>query len=90
MIGTFSLTIVPWLPVALDNGQRVFVRPCDITSTIDDRSILRVSTGRPDCDVSITELLIGLLAVAIGPNSRKAWAERWRKPPQRSDRKSVV
>jgi CRISPR system Cascade subunit CasA len=66
-----------WIPVALANGQRDFVRLCDISRP----DILRISTGRPDCDISLTEFLIGMLAVAVGPKDDDAWVERFHKPP---------
>ncbi|HEX5958665.1 MAG TPA: type I-E CRISPR-associated protein Cse1/CasA, partial [Hyphomicrobiaceae bacterium] len=45
------------------------------------QSIVRIDSGRPDCDISLTELLIGLLAVAFGPKDRRQWAARYRNPP---------
>jgi CRISPR system Cascade subunit CasA len=77
----YSLLRRAWLPVALEDGQRAFVRPCDIASPCNSQPIVRVDTGRPDCDISLTELLIGLLAVALGPKDRRQWAARYRKPP---------
>jgi CRISPR system Cascade subunit CasA len=73
----FSLLGRAWLPVALVNGQRAIVRPCDITRP----DIIRLATGRPDCDISLTEFLIGLLAVAIGPADNDDWAARYAAPP---------
>jgi CRISPR system Cascade subunit CasA len=77
----YSLVRRAWIPVALEDGQRAFVRPCDITSPRNGQPIIRVDTGRPDCDISLTELLIGLLAVALGPKDRRQWAARYRKAP---------
>ncbi len=77
----FPLAGRAWLPVALASGRREFVRPCDITSRIDGQEILRVATGRPDCDISLTEFLIGLLTVAIGPNDDDEWFGRFGNPP---------
>src|SRR5262245_42043843 len=67
------------------DGRRVFVRPCDISSVIDGQHIIRIDTGRPDCDISVTELLIGLLAVAFGPRDRREWSMRYENPPNRED-----
>jgi CRISPR system Cascade subunit CasA len=77
----YSLARQAWLPVALRDGRRVFVRPCDVASKIDGQPIVRVDTGRPDCDGDATELLIGLLAVALGPKDRRDWAKRYTSPP---------
>lgn len=81
----YSLAGHAWLPVALASGQRAFVRPCDITSKIDGQTIIRVATGRPDCDISLTEFLIGLLAVSFGPESPRDWLKRYRTSPSRDE-----
>jgi CRISPR system Cascade subunit CasA len=78
---SYSLVRRAWLPVALSDGRREFVRPCDITSRIDGQDIVRLATGRPDCDISLTEFLIGLLAVAMGPTSHRDWGARYTTPP---------
>jgi len=77
----YSLVRHAWLPVALEDGRREFVRPCDISQPVDRKSINRIATGRPDCDISITEFLIGLLAISIGPRDRRAWPDRYHTPP---------
>ena len=66
----FSLAGRAWIPVASANGQRAFVRLCDLTSPhpLDGKPIERLATGRADCDTALAEFLIGLLAVAIGPD----------------------
>lgn len=79
----FSLVRHAWLPVALEDGRRVLVRPCDISEPHDGSNIVRIATGRPDCDICLTEFLIGLLAVAIGPADR-AWPALYRNPPSRA------
>lgn len=80
----FSLVRHAWLPVALQDGQRVLVRPCDISEPFDGSNIVRIATGRPDCDISLTEFLIGLLAVAVGPAHRRDWLALYRNPPSRA------
>jgi CRISPR system Cascade subunit CasA len=77
----YSLVRRAWVPVALEDERRVFVRPCDITSLYEGESIVRIDTGRPDCDISLTELLVGLLAAALGPKDRRQWVARYREPP---------
>lgn len=81
----FSLVRQAWIPVALADGRRVFVRPCDISEPYEGQAILRVATGRPDRDVSLTEFLIGLLAVTIGPVGQRDWLAQYRNPPSRKD-----
>ena len=81
----YSLAGHAWLPVALASGQRAFVRPCDITSEIDGHVIVRIATGRPDCDISLTEFMIGLLAVSMGPKDPRDWLKRYRVPPAREE-----
>ena len=77
----YSLVRRAWLPVAFFDGRRDFVRLIDIA----DDSIIRIATGRPDCDISLTEFLIGLLAVATGPMGGEDWAERYLNPPTIAD-----
>ena len=86
----YSLARRAWLPVALDDGRREFVRLCDITSKIDGHAILRLSTGRPDCDISLTEFLVGLLAIALGPNDSKDWAKRYSAPPSTAELDAAI
>jgi len=81
----FSLAGHAWLPVALASGRRVLVRPCDIGQPYEGEPIIRIATGRADCDISLAELLIGLLTVAMSPRDEDEWAERFRKPPSASD-----
>ena len=78
----FSLAGRAWLPVALDDGRREFVRLRDISQPLDGRAVLRINTGRPDCDISLTEFLIGLLAIALPPTD---WLGRYRSPPSAAD-----
>ncbi|MEQ1613700.1 MAG: type I-E CRISPR-associated protein Cse1/CasA [Hyphomicrobiaceae bacterium] len=82
---SYNLLREPWIPVALDDGRRVFVRPCEISEPHDGQAILRVATGRPDCDISLTEFLIGLLAVTVGPKNQRDWLKRYRTAPSRAD-----
>ena len=85
----FNLLDRAWIPVALSDGRRVFVRPCDISEPYEGQTTLRIATGRPDCDISLTEFLIGLLAVTTGPESQRDWLNRYRKPPTRDELKGA-
>lgn len=78
---TFSLLTSLWLPVVLDDGRRVFVRPCDIGADFEQRTIIRIATGRADCDTSLAELLIGMLAVSFSPATSRDWRKRFNQPP---------
>lgn len=81
----FSLARQAWIPVALDDGRRVFVRPCDISEPYGGRTILRVTTGRPDFDISLTEFLIGCLAVSMDGLGPRDWPRRFHDSPSRSE-----
>jgi len=85
MSASFHLLREQWIPVSLADGRRVFVRPCEISESYDGQNILRISTGRPDCDISLTEFLIGLLAVTIGPEDGDAWQALYSAPPSREE-----
>lgn len=81
----FSLVARAWLPVALSDGRREFVRLRDISQPCCGQDIVRLATGRPDCDISLTEFLIGLLAVLIGPQNDEAWGRLYANPPAAAD-----
>ena len=74
----YSLAGRAWLPIATAAGSREFIRIRDIARP----DILRIDTGRPDCDISVTEFLIGLLAIsALAPRERRDWKQRFLNPP---------
>jgi CRISPR system Cascade subunit CasA len=76
----YSLTGRAWLPVATTAGRREVIRIRDIARP--DPRILRIDTGRPDCDISVTEFLIGLLAIsALAPREKRDWKPRFFTPP---------
>ena len=78
----YSLAGRAWLPIATAAGSREFIRIRDIARP----DILRIDTGRPDCDISVTEFLIGLLAIsALAPRERRDWKERFFNPPSPED-----
>lgn len=86
----FSLARQRWIPVALEDGQRAFVRPCEISEPYEGKAILRIATGRPDCDVSLTEVLIGLLAASVGPSGEREWADLYLKPPSKAELEAAL
>jgi CRISPR system Cascade subunit CasA len=81
MTEPFSLVRHAWIPVVLRSGRQVFVRPCDISQPFEGKDILRIATGRPDCDIALTEFMIGILAVAIDGTSKREWHKRYLSPP---------
>ena len=69
MTKSFSLLDEAWLPVATSTGDRELVRLCDISRP----DLVAIATGRPDCDISLTEFLVGLVAVARPPEDVRDW-----------------
>lgn len=77
----YSLLDEPWLPVQTANGAREFIQPKDLSRS----DLVKIATGRPDCDISLTEFLIGLLAVATPPEDDEDWLDRLLAPPTAED-----
>lgn len=77
----FSLVRQAWVPVALEDGRREFVRPSEYSQPVNGQKILRVATGRPDCDISLMEFLIGLLALTMTGLGQRDWYKRFGAPP---------
>ena len=77
MTEPYSLAVEPWLPVAMKDGERISSPIRDIGRA----DVLRIDTGRADCDISLTEFLIGLLAVSMGPSGLRDWVRRYETPP---------
>lgn len=73
----YSLAVEPWLPVATRDGKRIFIPIRDIARP----DVLRIDTGRPDCDIAVTEFLIGLVAVGMGPSGAGEWKRCYETPP---------
>jgi CRISPR system Cascade subunit CasA len=77
MTEAYSLAVEPWLPVAMADGTRKFIPIRDIATP----DIIAVNTGRADCDICVTEFLIGLAAIALAPNDERDWAKLFHNPP---------
>ncbi len=77
MTEPYSLAVEPWLPVAMADGTRTFVSLRDITNP----DIIAINTGRADCDISVTEFLIGLAAIALAPDEKRDWVDLFHSPP---------
>lgn len=90
MTTPYCLLDEAWIPILRESGHRELVRPRDLTTATAHGPILRIATGRPDCDISLTEFLIGLLAVTLGPESNREWAERYRAPPTAEDLEAAL
>ena len=74
---SYNLLREPWLPVVRADGTRVSIRLCDVG----EPDVVRIDSGRGDCDISLTELLIGLLAVSLDPQATDVkWMKRWKVP----------
>lgn len=77
-----NLITSDWLPVLRATGRREVIAPHQLTDGLTGSDpIVSLDFGRPDLDGAVTELLIGLVAVAMGPKDNKAWAEVWQAPP---------
>ena len=77
MTEPYALPVEAWLPVATADGSRRFIPIRDIAGP----DILRIDTGRADCDISLTEFLIGLLAISMAPEQDRDWVKRFHAPP---------
>lgn len=77
MTEPYSLAVEPWLPVAMADGTRKFVS----IRKIADPDILTINTGRADCDICLTEFLIGLAAIALAPDDERDWVDLFHNPP---------
>jgi len=71
----------PWIPVMTRNGQRLTIRPSDLTLGINSDPIVDIVWPRPDFRAAQTEFLIGLLTTACQPESNSAWERLWDCPP---------
>ena len=78
---SLNLITSPWLPVRRASGLREMIAPHQLTKDFTDDPIMALDFGRPDLDGAVTEFLIGLFAVGMGPEDTAAWAAVWRAPP---------
>jgi CRISPR system Cascade subunit CasA len=81
MTEPYSLAVEPWLPVAMADGARTFIPIRDIANP----NIIAVNTGRADCDISVTEFLIGLAAISLAPDDERDWVDLFHDPPTPED-----
>ncbi len=77
MTEPYSLAVEPWLPVAMADGTRKFIPIRDIANP----DILTINIGRADCDICVTEFLIGLAAIALAPDDERDWLDLFHNPP---------
>lgn len=86
-----NLITSDWLPVRRASGLRETIAPHQLTDGLTGpEPIVSLDFGRPDLDGAVTELLIGLIAVAMGPKGDAAWAEVWRAPPSSEDLRTAL
>lgn len=91
LTNTFDLLREPIVPAVRADHQRVWVRILDITSPHEGHALLQLDTSRPDCDTSLTEFLIGLLAVVFDPIATQiAWTQRWQNPPSAAELEAAL
>ena len=77
----FNLITSPWLPVRRASGKRETIEPHRVTEHFANDPVVSLDFGRPDLDGAVTEFLIGLAAVAMGPKDLAGWAAIWGAPP---------
>jgi len=73
-----------WLPVLRRSGLRDIIRPSQIVAMPDD-PVTALDWPRADFRIACLEFLIGLLATAAAPTSRRAWQARWDSPPSEAE-----
>lgn len=71
-----------WLPVIRRRTGRCIIRPAQIAEFYEDNPVIAVDWPRPDFRIASLELLIGLLATALPPDSGDTWLDRWHEPPE--------
>jgi CRISPR system Cascade subunit CasA len=81
----YSLLWQAWVPVVLGSGRRVFVRPCEISQPYGGENIVRIATGRPDCDISLTEFLIGLYTISLEGTDARVWPDLYSSAPTHAE-----
>ncbi|MEW5423962.1 type I-E CRISPR-associated protein Cse1/CasA [Amorphus sp. 3PC139-8] len=74
-----------WIPIERRSGTRMTIPPHEVVSDFHEDPVVRLSFGRPDWDLAVSEWLIGILAVALHPRSDEDWAETWLLPPTSDD-----
>lgn len=79
----YNLLVEPFIPVRLRSGARRWSTIPDLVADLSDDGDYAVEPDwpRPDFNIATYELPIGLLTVALAPQSDRNWRARWRKPP---------
>lgn len=78
---SFNLIYEAWLPVRRASGERLWIRPADITCDLDGDPVVAFDFPRPDWNAAVTEFLIGLFTCALAPENEKQWRRSWLEPP---------
>src|SRR3712207_6374225 len=79
----FSLLDRSWLPILRRSGERVWIRPAEITSRPADDPVIAFDWSRADFDAAACEVLIGLLSTACSRqvSDEDEWEAWWHTPP---------
>ena len=77
----FNLIREAWLPVRRASGQRLWIKPADITADLSGDPVVALDFPRPDWNAATIEFLIGLFTCALAPEDEKNWRRYWLEPP---------
>lgn len=75
----FNLIRDQWIPVATRSGERLLIRPADLTALADPAA--EILWPRADFRAATLEFLIGLLTTACPPEGNSDWRIWWDNPP---------
>lgn len=87
---TYDLRFEPWIPYRRASGAVEWLPPYAITDRIGVDPIVALASPRSDFDLAVTEFLIGLLSVALGPENETEWGAHWKAPPTPSTLRSAL
>jgi len=77
----FNLLTTPWLEIRRRSGARAVVRPSDLVDDIDSDPIAAFDFPRADWNAAVTELIIGLVFLALAPSNHEEWRVHFESPP---------
>ncbi len=77
----FNLITEAWLPARRSSGERVWIRPGELTDGFSDAPLLGLDFPRPDWNAAVSEWLVGLFFTALAPDGHGDWARRFINPP---------
>ena len=72
----------PWIPVLRrKGGEREYIRPFEITDSIDKNPYLLLDAPRPDFNGALIQFLIGIIQTVMMPEDNEEWLNRFEEPP---------